>query len=753
MNLLKKLCLVPLVLLAASISSFAADAGEKLSSVLEEIAGRENSGTIVSTDGKGNVSEDGVYSYISDGTDVFLVKGSGDIPYEYTKIKGKDSDGKNIIYVVYGDKENAYYFEARQKKLATVASASDFFKNISLEELSDRISGYTVSYKSDVTISGVPYTAFFTYIADDRDFKGLDPVAAADNSLPDDGEPNEKKVAAPSTKQEKKESGNEPEKTAGTENEPDGAPSAEILRELLNRIIALEKSGRLDSKESKGIKMDTFSYLSDGKNHFVIESGWKIPYEYDLIASSSDDVPNVLYVTYGHATEEDFEIYDDRMESLVGYEDDKFFDVDLAEAWEEINGYTITLRDKVELGGIVYEVVFTDINDDSDEDIPDYLFTDGNTDDYEDNVPTQEDLDALYEYIIGLEKSGKLVNTDYCGVSTDDYSYLSDGNNVYLINDKFKLPFEYNRVASDVESVPNIIYVTYGHDQAWDRYYFSSMKHSLSGYEGDETFFEVDIEDAYRKVLGYTISYRKTVELNGKVFEVFFSDINDDNEEEEEDEEDEEDISKYWSEFYGEDEDIEDEYLEGQKSEKPAVKDDQEEPEDDEHAKPLNARTLEKLLDDFIAQINGRGYPSLLKTDKPYLIKQDKGRYILRTDGYTGHIEISDYLYTVQLYTADYETGLLVFGFASGSGSDAYLETLDEFIELGEELVDEKSVEQAHMSGQLVVTQDDIDSFLESVKENGYVFDKEVVVDGVKYHAYCIPMNDSSWDAGSSTEK
>ena len=61
--------------------------------------------------------------------------------------------------------------------------------------------------------------------------------------------------------------------------------------------------------------------------------------------------------------------------------------------------------------------------------------------------------------------------------------------------------------------------------------------------------------------------------------------------------------------------------------------------------------------------------------------------------------------------------------------------------------MDESSIEAAHMNGDLVVTQGDMDEYLDAVNENGYVFDKVVVVDGVEYHVYCIPLNESDWTA------
>lgn len=740
MRAFKKFIATLALLCAAAVSVFAGKSEQELKNLLDEIVERENSGVLVATQGKSVTSSDGSYTYFSDENGVYLVKSSGNLLYEYTRISS------GLVYVVFAEptEKNKSYFSYIQSQLADMAPGSGIFSNDFEEILEEDLSEYTVAYRELVKIGGRTYTAILTDFDSDRNYGGLDFVAPA-----------ERTDAATETKSEPNHD-MQNEDSQNQDEEDTGAPSQEILESLFKHIVQMESSGKIVDSNNTGVWGDGYTYSSDGTNHYVIQAGWDIPFEYDLLTSTDEDYPNILYVIYGHDNEEDRGIFETQMSSLVDFTDEHFFDLVYADVYESIMEYTITYHiDRAEINGVEYEVLFTDINDDLDEpELPSY--TDSLDEEEESVPPTDEELHALLNYIVDLEKSGKLVDTGYEVVSEDEYSYISDGKNLYLINDSYDIPFEYDRIRSDVPGVPNIMFVLHGHDSGMDHYYYLYNRSCFNEMGSSEDFFDVDLAEAYTEVLSYPHSLDETVVVDGIEYRVIFTNLNaeddyvfddylddeydfydylDDEYSFEDYLNDEELNDGRWDDDYGFDDYLDDE-----------ITDDAEDDGDDwieDEIPALDRAGIEKLVDDLVARMNGRGYPSLFKTDKPYIIKQDGGVYILRTEGYTAHIDVSgDYLYTAQLYTEDFQNGLMVIGFARNNIAD-----LDYLTELGEYNMDESSIEAAHMNGDLVVTQGDMDEYLDAVNENGYVFDKVVVVDGVEYHVYCIPLNESDWTA------
>ncbi len=741
MRVFKKLFATLALLCVAAVSVFAGKSEQELKNLLDEIVERENSGVLAATQGKSVTSSDGSYTYFSDENGVYLVKSSGNLLYEYTRISS------GLVYVVFAEptEKNKNYFSYVQSQLAHMAPGSGIFADGFEEILEDELSEYTVAYRELVKIGGKTYTAILTDFDSDRNYEGLDPVA-----------PSERTDAATETK-------SEPNQDSQNQDEGDSdAPSQELLESLFKHIVQIESSGKIGNSNNTGVKGDGYSYMSDGENHFVIQAGWDIPFEYDLLTSTDEDYPNILYVIYGHDNDDDRSIFEEQMKSIVDFTDESFFDVNYADVYESIMEYTITYHiEKAVINGVEYEVLFTNVNDDLDEpELPPYI--DSSDGDEESVPPTDEELHALLNYLIDLEKSGKLVDTDFEVVSEDDYSYISDGKNLYLINDSYDIPFEYDRIRSDVPGVPNIMFVVHGHDSGMDHYYYLYNRSCLDAMGSSDDFFDVDLAEAYMEVLSYPHSLDETVVIDGIEYRVIFTDLNVGSDSSDYDDydfddylDDEYDFYDYLDdEYYSFEDYLNDEYLNDGRWDddygfEDYLDDEITDVEDDgdnqieEEIPALDKAGLEKLVDDLVARMNGHGYPSLFKTDKPYIIKQDGGVYILRTEGYTAHIDVSgDYLYTAQLYTEDFQNGLMVIGFARNNVVD-----LDYLTELGEYNMDESSIESAHMNGDLVVTQSDMNEYLEAVNDNGYVFDKIVVVDGVEYHVYCIPMNDSDWKA------
>lgn len=499
--------------------------------------------------------------------------------------------------------------------------------------------------------------------------------------------------------------------------------SKNLSDKVLDRVCQWEKSGKLLPTDGYGRETDDGKAIYIGDEHIVylVEADFDVPYFYTRVWDGSK---GIILIAYGVGEEARFYI-DSSENALKDLYNPEFTkgDIDIDEIKSIVGSYGEL--HEIQLDGKPYSVVFENIDEEVVEEMENNFqddrasqYTDDQTYDeelYETEQsvrPSYGELEELYKYILDFETSKKYVDSSLKGIEKDGRAYISDGKNLFLIDDQYHIPFEYNRAVSNVEGIPNIIFVTYGHDDSWDRYYFSKNKEGLASYEGSAEFFDIDMEQVYNEINGYTISYRSKIILDGVEYEVLFSDINDDQSELEEPMDG---IVEYEEDVYE---------------------------ENDEIVPALNKSTLDSLLNDLVKDMNGKKYPSLYKTDKPYAIEKDAGRYILKTGGYTTHVDVTgDYFVTVQLYTSDFENGLMVLGFTRGSQLSLY-----RLVAFGESQVDEEAVEEAHRKGEFYVSEQDMEEFLAYVEEEGYVYDKSVVVDGVNYHAYCIPFDESDWE-------
>ena len=741
MKAFKKICVMAVLSCAAVAALFAEKSNDGLKAILNEIVERENSGVLVENGGRGNVIEDGTCSYITDGKNLILVK-TGKTPYVYTKVAASGNDG-GVLYVTYGasEDETDLAFSSMKNDVASASGAGSVFSESVLSDFRSQLSSDSirVDYRTEALIGGEKFDVLFTCLdaSEPVAYEGLDPVSADYSEDEEDIDSTEDASDADDGKNDGVEGDSDDEGTVSpAKNLP---PTLDQLRELLSHIVELESSGAISSSDCIGRLSDGFAYLSDGKNHFVINPEWDIPYEYDLLTSTVEGIPSVLYVMYGHDDEEDHLNFMTHMYGLVDYEDDSFFDLDYEDAWNSINSYTITYRDKVVINGAEYEVRFTDIHDDIN-------FTpSGKESDAADDVPpTKEELAALCEYMVNLENSGAIRNTEGSVEVTDDYAYISNGDCLYMLNPAYSIPFECDRVISDVEGIPNIMMILYGHES--DRFFLNFQKQCLEEYEVEDDFFTVDVREVYKLLTEeYTITYRTVAEINGVEYEIFCTDMNDDIEDDEDDEE-EDDYFEDWEERVDDGwKDEEDEPSDSEKSKSDVPVEDEDVVDD--VIPPLDRAGLDSIVSELVAEMNSRKYPSLFKTDKPYVRVEDAGRYIIRTYGFTFHQNLNGrYLYMAQLYTVDMQEGVMLLMFAPNDNME-----VNRFLTM--EFPDEETLEDMHMKGELTVTDEVLASVEDEIASSGsFVDERFVVIEGVKYHMYTIPFSPDMWagDNGSS---
>ncbi|GEM_PF-2152940 len=141
----------------------------------------------------------------------------------------------------------------------------------------------------------------------------------------------------------------------------------EQLIDLVAYIEQIENSGNLPDGSVGTETEDGFMYLAnDDITYLICAESYDFPFLYYRIDSYVDSVPNFIYVLYGRATGSNLWYYG---YSAYMIEDelaeDYLENTDIEDRWNRINGYAIPYRTTIQVNGKTYEVLCTDIDDDT----------------------------------------------------------------------------------------------------------------------------------------------------------------------------------------------------------------------------------------------------------------------------------------------------------------------------------------------------------------------------------------------------
>lgn len=162
----------------------------------------------------------------------------------------------------------------------------------------------------------------------------------------------------------------------------------EQLASLVEYIEQIEKSGNLPDSSYGTETDDGLMYLKgDGISYLICAESYDFPFLYYRIDSYVSSVPNFIYVLYGRATGSNLWYYSYSAYMVEGESADEYLEnTDIESRWARINGYAIPYRTQIVLDGKTYEVLCTDIDDDT-----------GTGDDYDDYDDDDYDYDLSCE--------------------------------------------------------------------------------------------------------------------------------------------------------------------------------------------------------------------------------------------------------------------------------------------------------------------------------------------------------------------
>ena len=273
---------------------------------------------------------------------------------------------------------------------------------------------------------------------------------------------------------------------------------------------------------------------------------------------------NVEYIGYS-AFDSCYDLNSVKIPSSVRYIDDWAFDdtaltsVEISRAThisEDAFDYDVTLfvfrGSQAEKTAIDEDLSYRYLPDGSELDVPEYpveeyenyyhyyddddYYYDYDDDDYyygydddEDVEPvTEEQLVTLVDYIVSVENSGELADGSVGTEISDGSVFIRIPDMLYLVNNEYEFPYIYYRIDSYSEEVPNFIYVLYGRPTYSNDEYYSWSAYMIEDEDASDYLENTNIEERWERINGYTITYRTTVKIDGKTYEVLCTDIDDD---------------------------------------------------------------------------------------------------------------------------------------------------------------------------------------------------------------------------------
>ena len=310
---------------------------------------------------------------------------------------------------------------------------------------------------------------------------------------------------------------------------PESLPSLphEQLEKILDEIVMHEEHIIARGESGEPVELETFAYMYAHGNTYLVSEKEDSPYYYIRLKKpdSENGTPNLIAVMYARPTRENMRYFSHVKDTFIIIADERDLDYDseeIAEAYKKINREPITWRTSVKIAGDTYEVFFTDIDDDQDEDSEaDYDMYDDEDDslDAEESEPlTTEDYIALADAAIERERAGSY-DAD---AEQDGGMYTRQvRNNRFFLDADFDGKAVYLSQTIKTDGGRNVIVIfcmKYSLGVAFS--FFELGRHLESAEESDSPATDEEI-DEFVSEYENDHAYKTEAEINGKAFTVY----------------------------------------------------------------------------------------------------------------------------------------------------------------------------------------------------------------------------------------
>lgn len=307
--------------------------------------------------------------------------------------------------------------------------------------------------------------------------------------------------------------------------------SHEQLEKILDEIVMYEESIIARGESGEPVELETLAYIYAHGNTYLVSKNEDSPYYYIRLKNpdSENGTPNLIAVMYGRPTRENTRYLSHVKDTFTIIADERDLDYDsekIAEFYKKINREPITWRTSVQIAGDTYEVFFTDIDDDQDEDSEaDYdMYDDEDEDDYdsldaEESEPlTMDDYIALADAAIERERAGS-----YDADAEQDGGIYTrqNWNNRFFVHADFDGKAVYLSQTIKTDGGRNVIVIFCMKYSLGAVFSFFELGRQLeSADESDSPATDEEI-DEFVSEYENDHAYKTEAEINGKAFTVY----------------------------------------------------------------------------------------------------------------------------------------------------------------------------------------------------------------------------------------
>ena len=306
----------------------------------------------------------------------------------------------------------------------------------------------------------------------------------------------------------------------------------EQLEEILDEIVMHEEHIIARGESGEPVELETLAYIYAHGNTSLLSVNEGTPYNSVRLKNPNPEngTPNLIAVMYARPTRENMRYFSYIKDTFTIRADERDLDYnseEIAEAYKKINREPITWRTSVQIAGDIYEVFFTDIDDDQDEEDleTDYdMYDDEDEDDYdsldaeEADPLTMDDYIALADAAIERERAGSY-DAD---AEQDGGMYTRQNwNNRFFVDADFDGKAVYLSQTIKTDGGRNVIVIfcmKYSLGAAF--WSFELGRHLESAEESDTPVTDEEI-DEFVSDCENDHAYKTESQINGKAFTVY----------------------------------------------------------------------------------------------------------------------------------------------------------------------------------------------------------------------------------------
>ena len=148
--------------------------------------------------------------------------------------------------------------------------------------------------------------------------------------------------------------------------------SHEQLEKILDEIVMYEESIIARGESGEPVELETLAYIYAHGNTYLVSVNEDSPYYSWRFKNPNPEngTPNFIVVIYARPTRKNMRIFSYDKDNHAIELDERDLDYngeEITELYKKINSWTITWRTSAKIAGDTYEVLFSDIDDDKDE--------------------------------------------------------------------------------------------------------------------------------------------------------------------------------------------------------------------------------------------------------------------------------------------------------------------------------------------------------------------------------------------------